>query len=192
MCVAAVSINERWSPERAPGDSLSDGVVSLRRWRVDDAETLHRLISDNVEHLRPWMPWIAREPAPIAERVALLESWDGAWASRTEFPLAIVVDGRVVGSTGLHCRQGRGVLDIGYWIEAAHTGRGFVTRTARLLASEALSLHDVRAVEIHHDVYNVASAGVAERAGFTAVADYEREPEVPDGGRVFRRWVLAG
>lgn len=176
---------------RAPNDEMSDGVVSLRRWQVDDAETLHRLIGENIGHLRPWMAWIADEPAQIDARVALIESWDAAWRSRSEFPFAIVVAGEIVGSAGLHCRRGRGVLDIGYWIGASHTGHGYATRTATLLATEALALPDVRAVEIHHDVYNVASARVAERAGFTAVADYEREPEVPDGGRVFRRWMLS-
>lgn len=186
-----MSIDEPWKPSRAPNDELSDGVVSLRRWRIGDAETLHGLIADNVEHLRPWMPWISAEPAPVVARVELIESWDAAWESRSEFPVAIVVAREIIGSAGLHRRQGRGVLDIGYWISAAHTRRGFVTRAAKLLASDALSLPDVRAVEIHHDVYNVASGRVAERAGFTAVADYEREPEVPDGGRVFRRWVLS-
>lgn len=187
----AVSSGEPWKPEHAPADQVTDGVVSLRRWHVDDAETLHRLISANVEHLRPWMAWIAAEPVPISERAALLRSWVASWESREEFPMAVVVDGQVIGSSGLHCRQGRGVLDIGYWIAAEHTCNGYATRVAALLAAEALALPDVRAVEIHHDVYNVASAGVAERAGFTAVADYEREPEVVDGGRVFRRWVLS-
>lgn len=186
-----MSGGEPWKPVRAPREELSDGVVSLRRWRVDDADTLHGLIGENLEHLRPWMAWIAAEPLPIGERVALLRSWDATWRTRTDFPVAVVVEGQIVGSAGWHCRQGRGVLDIGYWIGASHTGHGFVTRAATLLATEALSLPDVRAVEIHHDVYNVASARVAMRAGFTAVADYEREPEVPDGGRVFRRWVLS-
>lgn len=178
-----------WKPANAPSDDLSDGVVSVRRWHVDDAETLHRLIGENLDHLRPWMAWIAAEPAPVSERVSLLRSWDVSWKSRAEFPVAVVVAGEVIGSAGLHCRQGRGVFDIGYWIAAHHIGNGYATRVATLLASEALSMPDVHAVEIHHDVYNVASGRVAARAGFTAVADYEREPEVPDGGRVFRRWV---
>ena len=186
----AVSSEEQWKPERAPSDSLSDGVVSVRRWRIDDAETLHRLIGENIDHLRPWMAWIASEPVPVRERVSLLQSWDVSWKSRAEFPVAVVVDGHVIGSAGLHCRRGRGVLDIGYWIAALHTGNGYATRAATLLASEALSMPDVHAVEIHHDVYNVASGRVAARTGFSAVTDYEREPEVPDGGRVFRRWVL--
>lgn len=180
-----------WTPERSPNEHLGDGVVSLRRWNVADAETLHRLIGENIDHLRPWMAWIDAEPASVSERVSLIRSWDAAWESGSDFPVAITVGGQVVGSAGLHCRQGRGVLDIGYWIATDHTRRGYATRTAALLAVAALALPDVRAVEIHHDVYNVASARVAERAGFSAVADYEREPEVVDGGRVFRRWVLS-
>ena len=147
------------------------------------------MIARNVDHLRPWMAWIAREPGVLGDREALLSSWEDSWDKRDDFACAILCDDAVVGSAGLHVRQGRGVLDIGYWVDVDHLGRGIATRTARLLADEALAHDDVHAVEIHHDVYNVASGRVAEKAGFTAVADYEREPEGPGGCGVFRRWM---
>jgi RimJ/RimL family protein N-acetyltransferase len=161
----------------------------LRRWLPGDAAVLHEVITRNVDHLRPWMVWIAREPGTLGDREALLSSWSDSWNDRGDFAYAILHDESVVGSAGLHLRQGRGVFDIGYWVDVNHLGRGLATRVARILADEALTHDDVHAVEIHHDVYNVASGRVAEKAGFTAVADYEREPEGPGGCGVFRRWV---
>lgn len=179
----------QWRPQRAPREELTDGDLRLRRWRLSDVEVLHSLIEANVGHLRPWMSWIVHEPVDITARRSLLKSWEVGWRELSDFPYLITVDDRPAGSAGLHLRQGRGVFDIGYWVDEQHIGRGVATRCAQLLAREALSIPGVNAVEIHHDVYNIASSRVAEKAGFVAVADYEREPEVPDGGRVFRRWV---
>ncbi len=51
----------------------------MRRWRARDAEALHRAVIDSIEHLRPWMPWIAEEPLSVAERRALLQRWEQEW-----------------------------------------------------------------------------------------------------------------
>ncbi|WP_426574961.1 hypothetical protein [Aquihabitans sp. McL0605] len=44
-----------------------DGLV-LRRWTVDDTELVGTLVTANLEHLRPYMPWIEREPLSLDER----------------------------------------------------------------------------------------------------------------------------
>jgi hypothetical protein len=40
----------------------------LRRWRAQDAEALGRAVAQSIEHLRPWMAWIAEEPATLARQ----------------------------------------------------------------------------------------------------------------------------
>lgn len=42
-----------------PADVLRFDQVELRRWRVDDIETLHRAITESRDHLLPWMPFAA-------------------------------------------------------------------------------------------------------------------------------------
>ncbi|MEV6181791.1 hypothetical protein [Streptomyces sp. NPDC052015] len=42
-----------------PADVLRFDQVELRRWRVDDVETLHRAITESRDHLLPWMPFAA-------------------------------------------------------------------------------------------------------------------------------------
>jgi hypothetical protein len=55
-------------PERIEGDGLV-----LRRWREEDAGLLHEAVVDSVEHLRPWMPWIADEPMSVEQRRNLIQ-----------------------------------------------------------------------------------------------------------------------
>lgn len=180
-------------PSSSPPEALRDGSLELRRWRRDDARIIDDLILDNVEHLRPTMPWISREPLTLVDRETLLAEWEVSWDARSGFAYMIVWDGSPSGSTGLHVRQGAGVLEIGYWVAHDKNGRGIATTAATLLAEAALAIEGVHAVEIHHDAYNAASGRVAEKAGFTAISYYPRTPEAPDDSGTARRWVrLAG
>lgn len=179
-----------WVPSASPPETLTDGGVSLSRWRADDARILDDLIVDNIDHLRPTMPWIANEPLSLADRGALLAEWETAWRARHDFAYLLRHDGEPAGSAGLHVRQGAGVLEIGYWVARPKNGLGLASTAARLLADAALVIEGVHAVEIHHDAYNIASGRVAEKAGFTAISYYPRAPEAPDDSGTARRWVL--
>jgi ribosomal-protein-serine acetyltransferase len=156
-------------------DRIEGAGLLLRRWRVADAEVQQRAVTESIEHLRPWMAWIADEPQSLDRRRARLAEWERSWASGGDVFLAVVADDRVVGSTGLHRRRGPGRLEIGYWIHADFLRRGLATRVGHLLTDAAFSVAGIERVEIHHDKANVASAGVPRRLGFTLVA------ETPDG-----------
>jgi RimJ/RimL family protein N-acetyltransferase len=73
-------------------------------------------------------------------------------------------------------------LELGYWIDAAHTSRGIATEVARVLTTAALALPGVSFVEIHHDKANIASRRVPEHLGFTFVG--ETADEVTSPGEV--------
>lgn len=167
-----------------------DGGVRLSRWRADDARILDDLVVDNIDHLRPTMPWIANEPLSLADRAALLAEWEAAWEARHDFDYLVRHDGEPAGSVGLHVRQGVGVLELGYWVARKKNGLGVASAAARLLAGAALAIEGVHAVEIHHDAYNAASGRVAVNAGFTAISYYPRAPAAPDDSGTARRWVL--
>lgn len=161
----------------------------MRRWRPDDAEVMHALITANVGHLRPTMPWIAHEPLALEARRALLTEWEAAFDGHRDFAYLVLEGTEPAGSAGLHARRGTGVLEIGYWVDGARNGRGLATAAARMLADAALALDGVTAVEIHHDAGNPASGRVAEKCGFVQVSTYARDPEAPGDSGVAVRWV---
>ena len=49
-------------PERVSVDS-----ITIRRWVDADAAPLHALVLANLDHLRPWMAWIAAEPLSLSD-----------------------------------------------------------------------------------------------------------------------------
>jgi RimJ/RimL family protein N-acetyltransferase len=153
-------------PERIEGHGLL-----LRRWRVGDAGSLERAVSESADHLRPWMAWMVQEPQTTEDRRAMLAHWERDWSQGGDVMLGIFIEGEVAGSSGLHRRRGPGVLEIGYWIHRSFTRCGLATTVAQLLTDAAFSVPGIVGVEIHHDRANVVSAGVPRRLGFRFVGE---------------------
>ena len=154
--------------EPLPEHVEHDGLV-LRRWTAADAEEFGALVTANVDHLRPRMPWIADEPLGLDARRELLRGWDEAWARGGDLVVGIFEDEVAVGSAGLHQRIGPTGLEIGYWVDARHVGRGIARRASAALTTLAFTSPSIDHVEIHHDLTNVASRRVPERHGYHLV-----------------------
>ena len=181
------------SSARAPRDLsaiLRRVELHLRRWREEDADALSAAVEENLEHLRPFMPWAAGEPVPRDERIALIRTWEQDRLAGAGEVLGIWFGGRVAGGCGLHARIGGGALEIGYWIHRDLTRRGLATEVARRLCERAFADPAIDRVEIHHDRANAASAGVPARLGFTHVSDTPRPPQAPAEEGVERVWRL--
>ncbi|WP_371477050.1 GNAT family N-acetyltransferase [Kitasatospora sp. NBC_00315] len=158
-----------------PADVVDLDPVRLRRWRADDAATLDRIVAESLAHLRPWSLWAVDHDLDAA--VAFLADCEDRWRAGTAYHYAITTGGAVVGGCGLMRRIGPGGLEIGYWLHAGRTGRGFATAAAAALVREGFRLDGTDRMEIHHDVANEASAAVPRRLGF---AEVERR-SVPPG-----------
>ena len=151
-----------------PPEKIAGSRVVLRRYRYpDDGPSMRAAISASRDHLRAWMAWA--ETSPTDESVgAFLEpaARDFGGDAAANYAITLADSGGYVGGCGLHPRVGEGGLEIGYWIEAQHQGRGLITESVRLLTSAALELPGVSRLEIHCDVANVRSAAVPARLGY--------------------------
>ncbi|MFD0257901.1 GNAT family N-acetyltransferase [Kitasatospora indigofera] len=153
---------------RPPGLLTVAGGYSLHRRTDAHAPALNALVRANLDHLRPWMPWAAHAPDPAAT-LAMVRAGDSAWQAGTDFLYVLAPDAEptaVVGAFGLHGRIGPGTLEIGYWTDAGHGGRGLATAAARALTTAALGLPGISRTEIHCDEANTRSAAVPRRLGY--------------------------
>ena len=156
--------------------------IVVRPYTVDDGPALHAAILDSIEHLRPWMPWVAAEPLTLEERLE--------WLRGVHDAEGIFVGDTCVGGTGLHDRIGPTGREIGYWVRAGWTGRGIATEAARQLTERAFTIRGIDHVEIHHDKANVASGGVPRRLGFTLVDEVANSVLAPGEIGIDCRWVV--
>ncbi|MDH3293422.1 MAG: GNAT family N-acetyltransferase [Acidimicrobiia bacterium] len=172
-----------------PLPEVVDGPrLQLRIWHPDYADGLAAAVANSMEELRPWMPWVAHEPLSIDDRRARMVERRAEWSEGGDGYYLALLDDQVVGSCGLHTRRGPGILEVGYWIDSSHTGRGLATEVAITLAGVALGHPDISTVELIHARPNGASARVAAKAGFVFAGQGPDLTGAPGGDGVGWTW----
>ncbi|MFE6307066.1 GNAT family N-acetyltransferase [Nocardiopsis sp. NPDC057823] len=145
-------------------------------------------LGDGAE-LRPLEPWHAQEFLDHIDRGrefigryvglpdlvtdlessrAYLQRYADRTAADTGRICGIRLDGKLVGGVLLpQLDTSQGTAEAGCWLEPAASGRGLVTRAARVLIGWAFEERGVHRVEWHVDTENTASIAVARRLGMT-------------------------
>lgn len=164
----------------------------MRCWEPADAEALLASIGESLDHLRPWMPWAHHEPMALDAKIDQLRLFRADFDLDKQYIYALFpADGgpAVLGGAGLHRRAAEGVLEIGYWVNAAHQGRGLVSEATAALTRVAVELLGAHRVEIRCDPANHRSAAVPARLGYTAEGVLRQNVQA-DGWRDTQVWAL--
>lgn len=148
----------------------------IRPWRADDAEALHPILVANYEHLAPWIPQRVATPAPVPALAERLAGFAAEFEADREWRFAILRpdEATLLGEIDLFPRSASGRVhvadsdraEIGYWIRADETGRGFVTEAVRAMIDVARQVGRFSHLEIRCDARNAPSAAVPKRLGF--------------------------
>ena len=155
-------------PASGPAYRIETGRLCIRCWSPADAIQLKEAVDANLEYLRPWIPWVTDKIEPLEVRVAWIRKVRAQFDSDQEYVYGIFDPGekQQIGGTGLHTRQGKHGLEIGYWIQQKHEGQGYATEVSSALTKVAFEIHKVKRVHICCSVANHKSARVPEKLGF--------------------------
>ncbi len=147
-------------------DGLSDGVVLLRAWRVDDAEW-YASVAANDELIQRFT---TESPTVTAKEVrsAIVELLAGPIGA-AGFLVADAATGERLGNIALTHDGREG--DVSYWLAPEARGRGVATRALRMLSSWAFTTLGLSRLRLWAHTDNRPSRAVAERAGFTLDPD---------------------
>lgn len=175
----------------APPEIIELPAGVLSRIRESDAEQIGEAVRASLEHLKPWMPWATAagaQPEPQREHA---RGGEDQWAQGVAYLYTLRHEpgGPVLGMFGLHRRIGDAALEIGYWLRADATGRGYATQAAGALTQAALALPDITRVEIHTDEANRASAAIPQRLGYRLGRVDSRLAEAPAETGRLQIWV---
>lgn len=135
----------------------------LRPHRPDDEDAVFAACQD--PEIQRWITAIQLPYTREQARVWVSEVAPGERTAERGMPMVVEAGGRLVGSAGVHLRDGRLGPEIGYWTAPWARGHGYATEAAHALAEWALGLGAPR-VHLVADVDNTASQAVAVRAGF--------------------------
>ena len=150
-------------PLAYPDPPLTDDVVLLRSWSMDDVPGLVRCCND--PEIRRWLSSI---PVPYTEDDAIefVATVDDVLREDiVRFALTEAASGALSGSIGVRIIAD-GVAQTGYWVAPEARGRGLASRAAALASRWAIRTLPIGRLQLFADVDNHASVRAAERAGF--------------------------
>jgi len=141
----------------------------VRCYQPSDAKLLADSVTENIEHLKPWMPWAHDEPTSIEEKVRGVLRFRGMFDLQKNYTYGIFnkEEAKLLGGTGLHPRGGDEELEIGYWMHKDHVNQGLTTESTAALIKVAFDIIHVHRIEIHCDPANLSSASIPRKLGFT-------------------------
>jgi RimJ/RimL family protein N-acetyltransferase len=179
---------------QAPKEPLTDGVVFLRRFTLDDVPTVTRACQDP-EIAR----WTASIPAPYEEHHA--RTWIGLhdrfWGEeqRATFAFCAASMSELLGCMTLgEIDFGERSAAVGYWAAPWARNRGATTRALRLVCRRGFESLGIDRVDLSTVTGNVASERVAEKGGFTLVGtddDYKPLRAIdPEARFRVKHWML--
>jgi RimJ/RimL family protein N-acetyltransferase len=155
----------------------------LRRLRVADAAKVAGAVGDNLEHLRPWMPWAGKESADTRFQRRRLAEAEMQWSRGDDTE-------RMLGAFGLTARRGPKTLEIGYWLRADATGFGLATRAVSALTDTAIEIPGIERVLVYCDEANHSSAAIPNRLGYHLDRIVAVPPEATAETGRQQEWVM--
>ena len=149
----------------SPDPELTDGVVCLRAWRLDDLDCVRRAAGD------PRIPADTTVPevfTPDGGRAFIQRQWSRLEQGQgVAVALAEVNGDRAVGQVYVANRPQPDVVGLGYWVVPEARGHGLAARAARLASDWALGPLGAARVEAWVAPANAPSLRTLAAAGFT-------------------------
>ena len=147
--------------------NLTDGVVLMRPFHLNDAQDLFAAVNESFVDLKPWMSW-AHEGYSLQEAKDFIRITRARWEEGTLFGFAITdaKTGSILGGCSLsHIHPVYHLCNLGYWVRTSRRGEGIAVRATRLAARYAFEKVGLIRFEVVMAVGNIASRRVAEKAG---------------------------
>jgi RimJ/RimL family protein N-acetyltransferase len=154
------------------------GDVLLRPWRDDDADAYWAALESPGGRLWHGSTLATRDDL----RAGLARRRD--WTTGDHASWALVGGSDLLGSISVHrIDRDQDDAEIGYWIAPAARGRGLAGLAVGAACRWAFTDLGLHRIQLFHAVDNVASARVAEKAGFTCEGRLRRSHRYGDGLR---------
>ncbi|HEY0387047.1 MAG TPA: GNAT family N-acetyltransferase, partial [Gaiellales bacterium] len=158
---------------------LATGLVHLRLPRDDDADWIANACRD--PEMRRWIPHMPT-PYERSDAVAHIDRSRLQWSSGGGAMFVIAGGDTGVGLIELAMHEPEHA-SVGYWVAAPARRRGMATDALRLVSDWALVTLGVARISLTTDPDNVASQGVAARAGYEREGLLRAWQPTPDGRR---------
>ena len=168
-----------------PEEFYSERLI-IRMPKPGDGKKVHAALTASHNELKQWLPFAQKEQTEEETEINIREAHT-KFLNREDLRLLIFhkESGELIGSSGLH-RIDWDVpkLEIGYWIDTRHTGKGYITEAVQRISDFAFEEIKARRVEICCDERNIKSRAIPERLGFVLDGIFYNDDVSPDGKEI--------
>lgn len=147
--------------------SVTDGVVTLRPFQMEDAQELYTAVHESLIDLKPWMSWAHNEYS-MEEARSFIAITRARWEENTLFAFAMTdaKTGSVLGGVSLsHLHPVYHLCNVGYWVRTSRHGEGIAGRATKLAVRFGFEHAGLVRAEIVVAVDNQKSVRVAQKLG---------------------------
>ena len=147
--------------------SITDGIVTLRPFQMDDAQELYTAVRESLIDVKPWMSW-AYDGYSMEDARSFIAITRARWEENNLFAFAITdaKTGSVLGGISLsHLHPVYHLCNVGYWVRTSRHGEGIAGRATKLAARFGFEHAGLVRAEIVIAVGNKKSIRVAEKLG---------------------------
>lgn len=141
--------------------------ISIRPFKVSDAEPFYDAVLESVEHVSQWLPWCSSSYS-LQDAIEWADSSISTWEDGSEYRFVIECSDseEILGSIGINqiVHQHK-IGNLGYWVRKSALGQGVCTQAAHQAIVYAFENLSFRRIEIHVHPENEASNAVATRLG---------------------------
>lgn len=143
------------------------GALRIRPLQPADADALCAAVQASRASLSRWLPWCTDDYG-LQHAMDWIAFGQQAWSARREYPFGVFAadDAAVLGGVGLNqLDPAAQSANLGYWLHAAHRGRGIATAAAHAVADWGFATLGLQRIELLVEPDNHASLAVATRLG---------------------------
>ncbi len=151
------------------------------------AEEITKVVRENLEQLKLWMPW-ATDDYSIDSAREFIKFNLAQFAENGSFGASIILEDRFVGGVGFHNLDLKNKsAHIGYWLAKEAQGKGIMTRCCRVLFDYLFDDLGLNRIQINCNIENTKSRAIPERLGFQLEGIHRQVEWLHDS---FRDWAI--
>ncbi|MGE3260582.1 MAG: GNAT family N-acetyltransferase [Bacteriovoracia bacterium] len=150
-----------------PKEFIDGERIFLRKHELATAPVMFACIDEDRDRLKEFLPWVAFTKT-VRDSEEYIRGTHVDWQDQLIFDFGIFrkPDRVYIGNIGVHAISWEHeCAEIGYWINGANEGKGFISEAVRMVEQELFRLGFHR-IEIRCNANNIRSAAVPSRGGY--------------------------
>ena len=149
---------------KAPLIKIKDDF-EIRIPSTEDAFQLARVIAENRNYLKRWLPWLEMSK-DASDSLVFINKTQDEWTLRRLYTGLIYQKNEIIGAVGFHSHVHKHMA-MGYWVSESCAKKNLCTLASQALISWAFKFYDeLYLIELRAATENLASRRVAEKLGF--------------------------